>query len=79
MGNEMMRMNSDLLGKPLFVIVSIIAIMVSVSVYVQVLPLVQQWQQEDALKQKNLEKNRCIDEARNSEPVNFTKWNECLR
>lgn len=55
---------------------SAITIMVSIITYIQVLPLAQQWQEETISKEKMLEKNQCVDEARAEK--NFTQWSDCL-
>lgn len=69
-------------NKIIIAIVSIIAIMVSIIAYVQVLPFIEQYQKEIAFKEKMKEKNQCIDQARAEavpgEAFNDTKWNECM-
>jgi hypothetical protein len=63
-------------NKTIIIIAGVIAIMVSVIAYIQVLPFIEQYQKELSFKEKAKEKGQCIDEARAEK--NFTKWDECL-
>jgi hypothetical protein len=69
-------------NKIIVAILSVIAIMVSIIAYIQIIPFIEKWQEEMREKQKMEEYGECVAEAKAEalpgEITNETKFYQCL-